>query len=104
MKPDPLAASLQECFPTLIRVDTADTFWKRALGLMGKPRLEAGRGLLIPRCRSIHTCFMRFPIDVIFLDEQNRTVKIIRNIKPWRLAWGDRKACSVLEVESGWLP
>ncbi len=99
-----MAASLQERFPTLIRVDSADTFLKRALGLMGKPRLEVGRGLLIPRCRSIHTCFMRFPIDAIFLDDQNRTVKLIRNIKPWRLIWGNRKACSVLEVESGWLP
>ena len=104
MKPDTMAASLQERFPSLIRVDRADTFWKRALGLMGKPRLEAGRGLLIPRCRSIHTCFMRFPIDVVFLDEHSQPVKIVRNIKPWRLLWGDRKACSVLEVESGWLP
>ncbi len=88
----------------LTHVDRADTFWKRALGLMGKPRLEVGRGLLIPRCRSIHTCFMRFPIDGVFLDEHHRPVKIIRNLKPWRLAWGGGKACSVLEVESGWLP
>ena len=99
-----MAAPLQESFPTLIRVDRAETFWKRALGLIGKPRLEAGRGLLIPRCRSIHTCFMRFPIDVIFLDEQSQPMKIVRTIKPWRLAWGGWKACSVLEVESGWLP
>ncbi len=88
----------------LTRVNSADTFWKRALGLMGRPRLEAGRGLLIPRCRSIHTCFMRFPIDAVFLDDHDRPVKIVRNIKPWSLAWGGWKACSVLEVESGWLP
>jgi uncharacterized membrane protein (UPF0127 family) len=103
MKPDAMAVLLQERFPTLTRVDCADTFLKRALGLMGKTRLEAGRGMLIPRCRSIHTCFMRFPIDVVFLDEHSRPVKIVRNIKPWRLIWGDKKACSVLEVGSGWL-
>ena len=99
-----MAASLQNRFPMLTRVDSADTFWKRSLGLMGKPRLEPGRGLLIPGCRSIHTCFMRFPIDAIFLDDHDRPVKIVRNIRPWRLAWGGLKACSVLEVESGWFP
>ncbi|MEI7880862.1 MAG: DUF192 domain-containing protein, partial [bacterium] len=46
----------------------ADTFWKRSIGLMGKPGLKAGQGLLLSPCGSIHTCFMRFPIDIIFLD------------------------------------
>lgn len=98
-----MAPPLQAQFPWLTRLDTADTFWKRAIGLMGKPGLEAGCGLLIPQCGSIHTCFMRFPIDVIFLDSNNRVVKVIQGVKPWRLAWGGRQARSVLEVQSGWL-
>jgi uncharacterized membrane protein (UPF0127 family) len=92
---------LQAQFPWLTKLDTADTFWKRAIGLLGKRGLEAGEGLLIPGCGSIHTCFMRFPIDVIFLDGENRVVKIVRAVKPWRMAWGGRQARSVIEVQSG---
>ena len=99
-----MTSLLQSRFPTLAHIDIADTFWKRAVGLMGKPGLETGRGLLFPHCRSIHTGFIRFPLDVIFLDKDNGVVKVVRNLKPWRLAWGGMKAYSTLEVQSGWLP
>ena len=104
MNPDTIATTIKHRFPSLIRLDIANTFWKRALGLMGKHQLERGTGLLIPNCRSIHTGFMRFPLDVIFLDENNRVAKVVRNVKPWRMVWGGWKACSVLEVQCGWLP
>jgi len=81
----------------------ADTFWKRSIGLMGKPGLKAGQGLLLSPCGSIHTCFMRFPIDIIFLDACNRVVQIRQTVAPWRLVWGGWKARSVIEVQSGWL-
>lgn len=81
----------------------ADTFWKRGIGLMGRPGLESGKGLFLRPCGSIHTCFMRFPIDVIFLDVQNRVVRTKQNVKPWRMVWGGRNAHSVIEVQSGWL-
>jgi len=81
----------------------ADTFWKRSIGLMGRPSLKAGLGLLLRPCNSIHTCFMRFSIDVIFLDVQNRVVRIRSNVKPWRMVWGGWKTHSVIEVQSGWL-
>ncbi|MEI6515320.1 MAG: DUF192 domain-containing protein [bacterium] len=82
----------------------AGTFHARAEGLLGKSGLEPGYGLLIRPCSSIHTLFMRFPIDVIFLDSQNRVVRIVRNLPPWRMARGGWKAQTVVEVQSGWLP
>ena len=80
----------------------ADTFWKRSIGLMGRSGLKVGQGLLLRPCRSIHTCFMRFAIDVIFLDAKNQVVRIQSNVKPWRVVWGGWKAHSVIEVQSGW--
>ncbi|MEI8139997.1 MAG: DUF192 domain-containing protein [bacterium] len=81
----------------------ADTFWKRSVGLSGRSHLKTGQGLLLRPCGSIHTCFMRFPIDVIFLDDHNQVVKTRQNVAPWRLVWGGRKAHAVIEVQSGWL-
>jgi uncharacterized protein len=57
----------------------------------------AGEGLLIPRCRSIHTFGMRFALDVIFLDSAARAVSVRRRVPPRRIA-ADRRGRSVLEV------
>lgn len=81
----------------------ADSFWKRGIGLMGRRSLEAGTGLLLRPCKAIHTCFMRFPIDVIFLDAANRVVMTRQQVAPWRMIRGGRQARSVIEVQSGWL-
>lgn len=81
----------------------ADTFWKRSIGLMGRRNLNPGQGLLLSPCGSIHTCFMRFPIDLIFLDSDRRVVRIVQQVAPWRFVWGGWKAHSVIEVQSGWL-
>lgn len=104
MNPEANRVSILNRFPEITGLEIADTFWKRALGLIGKPGLGQGRGLLLPRCRSIHTGFMRFTIDVIFLDRDNGVVKIVQGVKPWRMARGGRNAVSTLEIESGWLP
>jgi len=55
---------------------------------MGRRELPAGNGLLIDPCSSIHMFFMRFPIDVVFLDRDGTVVKIVHAIKPWRVAMG----------------
>ena len=52
-----------------IQLEVADNFVKRFLGLMGRKNLPQGQGLLITNCNSIHMCFMKFPIDVIYIDE-----------------------------------
>jgi uncharacterized membrane protein (UPF0127 family) len=89
--------------PLIPHLLTADTFWKRSIGLIGLRSLNPGQGLLLRPCGSIHTCFMRFPLDVIFLDTRNRVVRTRKHVKPWRLAWGGWHAHAVIEVQSGWL-
>ena len=82
-----------------VDAEVAETFAERARGLIGRDGLSDGEGLLIPRCGCIHTCFMRFPIDATFLDRDDNVVKVVRNIRPWRLCvWGGWRAVKVLET------
>ena len=79
-------------------LDVADTFVKSMMGLMGKPCLKRGRGLWIKPCQSIHTFWMRFPIDVLFLDKQGVVVHFIESMKPFRVSRHVLRARSVLEL------
>ena len=81
------------------RAKVARTFWERTRGLIGTKSLAPNEGLLIEKCNAIHMCFMSFPIDAYFLDKNNKVVKTVRNIKPWRLfVWGGWHAEKVLET------
>ncbi len=82
----------------------ADTAWSRLMGFMFKTIPQDYDGLLIDPCRSIHTFFMRFSLDVVFLSNKGLVVKIIRDLKPWRLTWIYLKADQVLELPTGKLP
>lgn len=64
----------------------ADTLFARVKGLLGTKELAKGSGLILKPCNSIHMFFMRYPIDVIFLDAQNKVVGVASNIRPWRLS------------------
>ncbi len=79
----------------------ADNFASRFIGLMGRKELSSGKGLLIVPCNSIHMFFMRFPIDAVFLDKNNRVVHICESIKPWRISKIVGTAHSVLELPAG---
>ena len=81
-------------------IKLANDFFSRVKGLMFKKGLE-GDGLLIKPCNSIHTFFMKFNIDVIFLDKSLKIVKIIKNLPPWRVTPIYFKACQVIEFEAG---
>lgn len=72
----------------------------RRRGLLGRDSLADGHGMLIAPCSSIHTWFMRFPIDVIFVTRAGRIVKLCRQVVPWRLVfgWG---AYATVELPSG---
>ncbi len=84
-----------------VKAKVARTFLERARGLIGTRDLAEGEGLLIERCNAIHTFFMSFPIDATFLDSENRVVKTVRGIRPWRfLVWGGWRARKVLETKS----
>lgn len=63
----------------------ADTVLKRIKGLLGKKGLKSGEAIILEPCNSIHTFFMRFTIDIVFVDKQNKVIKAISGIKPWRI-------------------
>lgn len=85
-----------------VDAEVAETFAERARGLIGRDGLAPGAGMLITRCNCIHTLFMRFPIDATFLDRRGEIVKVVRNIRPWRLfVWGGFRAVRVLETAHG---
>lgn len=81
----------------------ADNFFKRLIGLMGKANLEAGGALILKPCTSIHTFFMRFPIDVAFVDRENRIVKIYPSLPSWRLSGMFLNSVLCLELPAGTL-
>ena len=78
----------------------AESFGSRLRGLLGASSLATGSGMLFPGTRSVHTHFMRFPVDVVFLDGENRIVSIAPELRPWRSA-ASRRARSVLELAAG---
>lgn len=84
-----------------LEIELADNFLKRLRGLMFRSRLASGSGLLLAPCNSVHMFFMRFAIDVIYLDENFCIKKIVRDLTPWLGisfcfgAWG------ALELPSG---
>ncbi|HEX5147148.1 MAG TPA: DUF192 domain-containing protein [Conexibacter sp.] len=69
----------------------------RLLGLAGLRALPSGAGLLLPGTRSIHTCGMRFALDLLWLDRRGRVVRVDRGVRPWRVR-GCRGARAVLEL------
>jgi uncharacterized membrane protein (UPF0127 family) len=83
-----------------LRIRRADTFALRLLGLMFKSRLPDHEGLLIEPCASVHTCWMRFSIDVLFIDKEGRVCAIKEAVKPFRFAF-KVGAHAVLELNAG---
>lgn len=83
-----------------VRLEAAHTGASRRKGLLGREGLQSGEGLWILPCESIHTFFMKFPIDLVYLDRKCRVKKVKHEIGPWRLS-GCLAAHSVLELPAG---
>lgn len=81
-------------------IENATSFYKRLMGLMGKANWDKNKTLWISNCKSIHTCFMNFPIDIVFVDKNLKVTTVIENIKPWRMTKYDWDANSVFEFSS----
>jgi uncharacterized membrane protein (UPF0127 family) len=81
-------------------VELADTSAKRRTGLLQHERLEPGHGLWIVPCESVHTFFMKFAIDLIYVDRKNRVRKVRNAVPPWRLS-ACLTAHSILELPAG---
>ncbi|MDD5196830.1 MAG: DUF192 domain-containing protein [Candidatus Omnitrophota bacterium] len=79
----------------------ADTFFRRVRGLLGKNSLNQGQALILNPCNSIHTYFMRFPIDILFVDENNRVLQIITDLVPFRFSPLFFKSRLVIELPAG---
>ena len=80
-----------------------DTFFSRLIGLMGKRNLPPGSGIILKPCTQIHTCFMRFNIDVIFLDADLQVLHIVENMPPWRISPLFLKARYTIELPANTL-
>lgn len=87
----------------LALAETADTAASRTQGLLGRDSLAPGHGLILDPCRLIHTFFMRFAIDVVFVDRGQRVTRVARDVRPFRFAWGGWSARATLELPAGTL-
>lgn len=85
--------------PTLV-IRRADTFLARLTGLLLSPPPAPGEALLITPCAAVHTAFMRYPIDVVFLDRAGVIRKSVAHLSPWRIALC-RGASQTLELAAG---
>ena len=81
----------------------AATTWARMQGLIGRSSLPINEALLIPRCNSVHTFFMRFAIDLVFVDAQMVVRKVVPNVKPRRVLLPVWQAKHVIEFSAGFL-
>ena len=83
------------------RCRVAGSLGERTVGLLATPSLAAGEGLLIERTQSIHMFFMRYPIDVVFVDREARVTRTVAELRPWRVVWWARGARDCLELPVG---
>jgi len=81
-------------------MEVANTDSKRRKGLLGREGLSSGEGLWLCPCEAVHTFWMRFPIDLVYLDRKNRIRELTSDVRPWRLS-GCFRAHSVIELPSG---
>lgn len=79
----------------------ATNVWLRLKGLLGTESLADGEGLLIRPCQSIHTFFMAYPIDVLFVDRYSRIVHLCRAMAPYRVSRYVWRAKFVIELPAG---
>ena len=85
------------------RLRVADTHWTRLRGLIGSRELAAGEGLWIRPCRQVHMFWMRYPIDVLFLDSEGRVIALHHRLPPNRFSRLVPRAEGVLELPASTL-
>lgn len=83
------------------QVFVADSLLTRLKGLLGRKEFKKGEAIVLKPCNSIHTFFMRFAIDVLFLDNDNKIIKVIPCLKPFRITFIYFKARFAIELPAG---
>ena len=96
-------ANLDRQAPLGERVAVADTWWCRLRGLLGQPPLQHGEGLLIRPCRAVHMFGMRYPIDVVFVDRDDRVVALYNQLGPGKASRYHLRAEAAVELPGGTL-
>jgi uncharacterized membrane protein (UPF0127 family) len=86
--------------PVASVVELAVTRTERRRGLLGRDALEVAAAIMLAPCMAVHTAFMRFAIDVVFVDRDGVVRKIVRGLKPWRIAASSRAHVAV-ELAAG---
>jgi uncharacterized membrane protein (UPF0127 family) len=86
--------------PIATDVELAETRATRRRGLLGRDGLDPQAALMLTPCLAVHTAFMRFPIDIVFLDRDGFAVKLVNDVRPWRMA-ASASAHSVVELAAG---
>lgn len=82
------------------QAEVAETSAARSKGLLGRTDLPAGSGMWIVPCESVHTFFMKFPIDLVYIDRHRKVKKVRSSVPPWRLS-ACLSARSIIELPSG---
>jgi len=82
------------------RVELATTRRARRIGLLGRSHLDPDAALVLAPCLAVHTAFMRFPIDIAFVDLHGRAVRLVRSLRAWRIAIAPR-AHAAIELPAG---
>jgi len=85
------------------RLRPAHTHWTRLRGLLGTRGLDPGEGLWIKPCNQVHMLGMRYAIDIVFLDEAGRVLRLVHTLRPNRISPRVKGATSVLELPAGTL-
>ena len=95
--------NLSSGFELANQVSTANTFWSRFLGLLGRKDLPLGQALIITNCRQVHMFGMRFPIDILFCSADNLVLGLVENLSPGQISKAFRSASYVIELPAGTL-
>jgi hypothetical protein len=82
-------------------IDVAETASQKVKGLLGRDGLDEGHGLLFRGAGSLHTLFMRFPIDIIYTDKQGKVVKTAHAVKPFKLVAAPLRCDCAIELPAG---
>ena len=85
------------------KLEMKDSFFGRLIGLLSRSGLKDGEGIILNPCTQIHTFFMRFSIDAVFLSRDMEVISVIEDMKPWRVSPMYFKAKYTLEVRGGYL-
>ena len=76
-------------------------YWSRLIGLMGRGSMRPGEGLVLDPCTSVHTFFMRFAIDILYVDRSQNVVKVVSALRPFRISAVLRGGRAVIELPGG---